>query len=162
MNCISVPQGMAPETSRARSHQQAPAILPNGDSIDNGNGNPLDRIFKPPVEMLFRGTFQEARRFATEANRWLIVNVQELSEFPSLCVNRDIWGDQSFKELVDKSFVLWQVYHDGSEGRRFVQFYKVSSFPFICIVDPRTGEKIMSTPTTPKELFQKCIFFSFY
>lgn len=37
-------------------------------------------------------------------------------------------------------FISWQVYHDSEEGQRYIQFYKLNKFPYISILDPRTGE----------------------
>lgn len=34
-----------------------------------------------------------------------------------------------------------QVYHDSEEGQRYIQFYKLNKFPYISILDPRTGEQ---------------------
>lgn len=34
----------------------------------------------------------------------------------------------------------WQVYHDSEEGQRYIQFYKLNKFPYISILDPRTGK----------------------
>lgn len=38
-------------------------------------------------------------------------------------------------------FVCLKVYHDSEEGQRYIQFYKLNKFPYISILDPRTGEK---------------------
>jgi len=32
-----------------------------------------------------------------------------------------------------------QVYHDSEEGTKFRQFYKVTDWPYVAIIDPRTG-----------------------
>ena len=37
-------------------------------------------------------------------------------------------------------FISLQVYHDSEEGQRYIQFYKLNKFPYISILDPRTGE----------------------
>lgn len=37
-------------------------------------------------------------------------------------------------------FLPLQVYHDSEEGQRYIQFYKLNKFPYISILDPRTGE----------------------
>jgi hypothetical protein len=34
---------------------------------------------------------------------------------------------------------LFQVYHDSEEGGKFKQFYKVEEYPYIAVIDPRTG-----------------------
>ncbi|CAJ0939872.1 unnamed protein product [Ranitomeya imitator] len=36
-----------------------------------------------------------------------------------------------------------QVYHDSEEGQRYIQFYKLSDFPYVSILDPRTGQKMV-------------------
>lgn len=38
------------------------------------------------------------------------------------------------------SMLSLQVYHDSEEGQRYIQFYKLNKFPYISILDPRTGE----------------------
>ncbi|XP_030071787.1 UBX domain-containing protein 7 isoform X2 [Microcaecilia unicolor] len=35
------------------------------------------------------------------------------------------------------------VYHDSEEGQRYIQFYKLGDFPYISILDPRTGQKLV-------------------
>ena len=33
-----------------------------------------------------------------------------------------------------------QVYNDSEEGRKFMQFYHINDWPYIAILDPRTGK----------------------
>ena len=35
---------------------------------------------------------------------------------------------------------LLQVYRDSNEGERFIQFYHVNSYPYLAVLDPRTGK----------------------
>uniref|UniRef100_A0A8C0TUK6 UBX domain-containing protein n=1 Tax=Canis lupus familiaris TaxID=9615 RepID=A0A8C0TUK6_CANLF len=35
------------------------------------------------------------------------------------------------------------VYHDSEEGQRYIQFYKLGDFPYVSILDPRTGQKLV-------------------
>ena len=32
-----------------------------------------------------------------------------------------------------------QVYHDSEEGKKYRQFYKVNDWPYVAVLDPRTG-----------------------
>ena len=42
-------------------------------------------------------------------NKWLLVNIQTITEFDCQRLNRDTWSDAALKSLVAESFVLWQV-----------------------------------------------------
>ncbi|CAB4032271.1 UBX domain-containing 7 [Paramuricea clavata] len=44
-------------------------------------------------------------------------------------------------------FILWQVYHDSDDGDRYIQFYHVTKFPHLAVLDPRTGEKLVEWET---------------
>lgn len=48
-----------------------------------------------------------------------------------------MWCDVHFCVV---HFLSLQVYHDSEEGQRYIQFYKLNKFPYISILDPRTGE----------------------
>ena len=39
-------------------------------------------------------------------------------------------------------FFLVQVYHDSEEGKKYRQFYKVNEWPYVAVLDPRTGTHI--------------------
>jgi hypothetical protein len=42
------------------------------------------------------------------------------------------------------SDVLFQVYHDSPDGSRMETYYRLGNYPAIFVVDPRTGEFIVS------------------
>ncbi|KAL3201429.1 hypothetical protein MRX96_012476 [Rhipicephalus microplus] len=77
-------------------------------------------------------------------NRWLMVNVQNVQEFACQVLNRDVWSNSTIKSIISEHFVFWQVYQDSEEGQRYVLFYKVVDYPYVAILDPRTGEKVLS------------------
>ncbi|KAK7503345.1 hypothetical protein BaRGS_00005266 [Batillaria attramentaria] len=102
----------------------------------------LEDLFRPPIDMTYKGTFQSARDFGTSQNKWLLVNLQNVQEFACQVLNRDIWSSQTVRTLLRKHFVFWQVYHDSEEGKKYMQFYKVSQWPHIAVLDPVTGESL--------------------
>ena len=51
----------------------------------------------------------QARESASGANRWLLVNVQNVKEFACQVLNRDVWSNPRIKALIKESFVLFQV-----------------------------------------------------
>lgn len=108
----------------------------------------LQELFRPPLELMFRGSLDSARETGQTKNKWLLVNIQNGQEFACQIMNRDVWSNQTVKDILKEHFIFWQVYHDSYEGRRYVQFYNVSKFPHVAIVDPRTGEQMKSWPPT--------------
>ncbi|KAK7075280.1 UBX domain-containing protein 7 [Halocaridina rubra] len=104
----------------------------------------LEDLFRPPVDLIFRGTFQAARDFGVSQKRWLMVNVQDSSEFPCQVLNRDVWSNSGVKAIIKEHFVFWQVYHDSEEGQRYMMFYQVSDWPYVAVLDPRTGERLVT------------------
>lgn len=105
----------------------------------------LGDLFRPPTDLLYSGSLAAAREFASKRERWLLVNVQS-DNFQSQTMNRDIWSIKELKQLVRRQFVLWQVDDDSSEGRRFVAFYHCAKLPYLCVIDPRTGEEVWRSP----------------
>lgn len=69
----------------------------------------LEDLFRPPNDILFLGSFVEAREHAKTLNRWLLVNVQNPLEFSCQILNRDLWPNKLIREIVKDHFVLWQV-----------------------------------------------------
>ncbi|CAO0799282.1 unnamed protein product [Mucor circinelloides] len=102
----------------------------------------LADLFRPPFDMMFRGTFEEAREAAKEKNRWLMINVQDPTEFSCQVLNRDLWSDSIVKDIVKESFIFLQYNNGSPEGARYNTFYSVNAYPHLAIVDARTGERI--------------------
>ncbi|CAL1545729.1 unnamed protein product [Lymnaea stagnalis] len=100
----------------------------------------LEDLFRPPVDITIKGTFQHARDAGSAQNKWLLVNVQNVQEFPCQLLNRDVWSNQDTRNIIKESFLFWQVYNDSEEGKRFMQFYKLNQWPYVAVIDPFTGE----------------------
>uniref|UniRef100_A0A6G1SPY4 UBX domain-containing protein 7 n=1 Tax=Aceria tosichella TaxID=561515 RepID=A0A6G1SPY4_9ACAR len=124
-----------------------------GEEAAETSGNrrmTLQQLFRPPLELMFRGSLTSAREAGQEQNKWLLVNIQNGAEFNCQVLNRDVWSHQAVKDIIKGNFIFWQVYHDSYEGQRFVQFYHVpvNKLPYVAIIDPRTGELMKSWPTS--------------
>jgi hypothetical protein len=85
------------------------------------------------------------------------VNIQRHDEFACLQLNRDVWANETVKEVCRSSFLLWQqLYTDvdvnakqqqhvaPSQAQVFVERYNVTTFPHVSILDPRTGLQVRS------------------
>ncbi|RWS25434.1 UBX domain-containing protein 7-like protein [Leptotrombidium deliense] len=117
----------------------------------------LEDLFRPPLDLLFRGSMELAREKGSKQNKWLMVNIQNNREFQCQVLNRDVWSNVAVKSIISEHFIFWQVYHDSSDGQRYMQFYNVHQFPYVAILDPRTGEKLKSWNTIDSLTFLDAI-----
>lgn len=117
----------------------------NTDSSDlpyaNKNGpKRLADIFAPPIHLLHQaGGFQGARNRAKDERKWLLVNIQNDSDFACHTLNRDVWRNDLVEALITSSFTFWQAMNDTGDGATYIQRYSVNAFPHVAIIDPRTG-----------------------
>jgi hypothetical protein len=102
----------------------------------------LADLFRPPFDIMFRGAFEEARAAAREQSKWLLVNVQDPTEFACQVLNRDLWSDSFVKDIVRESFVFLQYGNESSEGKRYLTLYPVKHYPYVAIIDSRTGKRL--------------------
>jgi len=120
-----------------------------GDSNNNnearGNGvnvHPpsLSNLFAQPTHLMHRGGgFMGAKNFAKDARRWLLVNIQSDNDFACHALNRDVWRNDLVENLVREGFILWQTMSHTNEGQTYITRYKVTGYPHLAIIDPRTG-----------------------
>ncbi|XP_077472248.1 UBX domain-containing protein 7 isoform X1 [Stigmatopora argus] len=123
------------QTETIRQEQE----LRNGASVDKKLSTLAD-LFRPPIELMHKGSFETAKDCGQMENKWLMINIQNVQDFACQCLNRDVWSNDAVKTIIREHFIFWQVYHDSEEGERYIQFYKLNKFPYISILDPRTGE----------------------
>ncbi|MCL7035059.1 hypothetical protein MKW94_023947 [Papaver nudicaule] len=126
----------APVTQDDNPAPVAPAPVAEDD-------NP-DLLYRPPLELMFDGSFHDAKDVAKEQNKWLIVNVQSKREFSSITLNLDTWAHEAVSQTIKGNFIFWQVYDDVFEGQKVCTYYKLTSFPAVLVLDPITGQKMKS------------------
>ncbi|KAH7641300.1 ubx domain-containing protein 7-like protein [Dermatophagoides farinae] len=108
-------------------------------SIDSSNRRrTFDDLFRPPLDLIYRGSFDMAKYEGQRSNKWLLVNIQNPKEFSCQVLNRDVWSNSAVKDIINEHFIFWQTYHDTQQGQNFISFYQVHQFPYISIIDPRT------------------------
>ncbi|KAJ2817988.1 UBX domain protein Ubx2, partial [Coemansia erecta] len=100
----------------------------------------LAELFKPPFDIMYTGDLNGARKTAQAGGKWVLVNVQDVSDFRCQALNRDIWSQGIIKEIVRKNFVFLQLSVDVPEGMRIANMYNASSYPLIAAIHPKTGE----------------------
>ncbi|KAI9831289.1 MAG: hypothetical protein M1826_003728 [Phylliscum demangeonii] len=147
------------EDSRAdpADRRQMLAQATGGASEISTKANLLAEMYRPPVELISRLSWDDARQEGRSMEKWMLVNVQDPAIFDCQVLNRDIWKHAGIRETVRENFIFLQYNKDDGQGAQYMQFYfkerdAEDSYPHIAIVDPRTGEqvKVWSGPPVPK------------
>lgn len=139
--------GFSGVTARELIHANMVGRVPSAHLAKSTAPSRLSELFRPPVEISFCGSFQAARDYAKDQNKWLIVNVQDMNDFNCQVLNRDIWSSERLRAVIKKYFIFWQVAIDNTDGHRFQVFYGIQVYPYIGVIDPRTGEEKLSYKT---------------
>ena len=74
----------------------------------------------------------------------VLINIQDVKEFNSQIINRDIWADSDIRDIIAKNYILWQQYNDSEYGRLYIQFYPSPIYPIICIFCPLTKQVLQT------------------
>lgn len=132
--------GSRPRAGRAQGSSVPimDAFRQRSDAAGHGS-EPLASMFDPPEEILFQGSFEEAKKKAVADRRWLVLNVQSPSSFDSHRLNRDMWRDGTIQALLETSFVVYQTYDVSQDGESLMGYYAIDRLPVIIMVDPVTG-----------------------
>ncbi len=94
-------------------------------------------------------SWDEARDEGKEQMKWLLVNLQDMSDFNCQAINRDIWKDNAVKSLVKENFIFLQYDKSDFTAEQYITFYfpneshhNPNNYPHVSIIDPRTGEQV--------------------
>ncbi|XP_026395929.1 plant UBX domain-containing protein 7-like [Papaver somniferum] len=119
---------------------RAGMVQPDVNAVDDN----LASMYPPPVALMYDGPFHKAKKSAEDEDKWLIVNVQSKQEFSSLTLNLDTWAHEAVSQTISANFIFWQVYDDIIEGQKICNYYKLTSFPAVLVLDPITGQNVKS------------------
>jgi len=118
--------------------------LEAGLPVSRSKKRTLEELFKPPLDMMYQGDWQSARDYAARTKRWLLVNIQDSKEFQCQVLNRDLWSNPGVKAIISEHFVFWQQYKESDDAERYMTFYTIKEWPYVSIIDPRTGENMVT------------------
>ncbi|KAI3972481.1 hypothetical protein MKW92_004652 [Papaver armeniacum] len=131
-------------TNLGEANVRAEMVQPDVSAVDNSLDDNLASMYPPPVGLMFDGPFHKAKQAAEDEDKWLIVNVQSKKEFSSLTLNLDTWAHEAVSQTISANFIFWQVYDDVTEGQKVCNYYKLTSFPAVIVLDPITGQNVKS------------------
>ncbi|XP_019096418.1 PREDICTED: putative plant UBX domain-containing protein 14 [Camelina sativa] len=62
----------------------------------------LSSLYRPPLDLLFNGSFEKAKATASIEDLWLLVNLQSTIEFASQShtLNRDLWSNDAVSQAI--------------------------------------------------------------
>ncbi|KAG6180854.1 hypothetical protein E4U23_007542 [Claviceps purpurea] len=122
---------------------------PANNSDTSRHARRLEDLFRPPYDLMSRLSWDEARTLGKEDKKWILVNLQDMSDFNCQALNRDIWKDTAVRELVAENFIFLQYDKDYPDAEAYIAFYfpnrtheNPDNYPHVSIVDPRTGEQV--------------------
>lgn len=102
----------------------------------------LADLFKPPFDIIERTNLDGAKIKGRAEKKWILLNIQDQTEFQSQVLNRDFWSNKKIKQAVRDHFIFLQFQNDSLNGQNYVNFYHVDVYPHISILDPMTGERV--------------------
>ncbi|KAI9808255.1 MAG: hypothetical protein M1825_004712 [Sarcosagium campestre] len=143
----------------ANTRRQVLSQATAGASEASTKASMLAEMYRPPIEIISRLSWDEARAEGKSMEKWILVNVQDPSVFDCQVLNRDIWKDAQIMDTVKENFIFMQYDKNDPRGAQYMQFYfsnkdAQDAYPHIAIVDPRTGEqvKVWAGPPAPKPM----------
>ncbi|KAK4249475.1 hypothetical protein C7999DRAFT_39455 [Corynascus novoguineensis] len=109
----------------------------------------LAELFRPPYDLMSHLSWDEARDEGKDSKKWILVNLQDMSDFNCQALNRDIWKDEAIRSLVKENFIFLQYDKDDYAAEQYITFYlpneahrNPNNYPHVSIIDPRTGEQV--------------------
>ncbi|CAE7704626.1 PUX7 [Symbiodinium sp. CCMP2592] len=100
---------------------------------------PLGSRLLQEIPKLISGPRTAAKKCAEPPD----VNIQQAEVFASHTLNRDVWSDDTIKDIITGSFLFWQRDDKSAEGDQFCHLHQCGhQLPHICVIDPRTGRRV--------------------
>lgn len=107
-------------------------------------GSAINNLFSPP-EYNEQTAYYQVKEKALQESKFILVNIQQAEVFHSHKLNRDVWSDDTIKEIIQGSFLFWQRDDKSAEGDSFCKLHSCGhQLPHICVIDPRTGRRMQS------------------
>ena len=119
----------------------------------------LAEMFRPPVGIISRLSWDQARQHGRGIEKWILVNIQDPAVFDCQVLNRDVWKNAGVIDTVKEHFIFLQYNKNDPRGTQYLQYYfsdydNQDAYPHIAVIDPRTGEqvKVWSGSPSPKAM----------
>lgn len=117
----------------------------DGEEIDpnlTSTQRRLAKIFRPPWDLIEKLDLDSAKKKGRTTEKWILINMQDNSNFQCQVLNRDFWSSYQIKEIVRDNFIFLQYQSNSITGEQYKNFYHFEEYPHIAILDPLTGERL--------------------
>ncbi|KAJ1679752.1 UBX domain protein Ubx2, partial [Spiromyces aspiralis] len=141
--------------SRYYSELASAATAPTDPFVASSNDS-WSRLFSVPPGLAFTAGFDKAQEKGEDENRLILIHFHDPDEFRSMEINRDFWNDKMICELIHNRLIFIQVVKRVDERDSLSNNYGIYSFPTIILVDPITGEKLLSFEKDARHGFGDC------
>ncbi|GMM34704.1 Ubx5 protein [Saccharomycopsis crataegensis] len=111
----------------------------------------LAKLFRPPFDLIEKLTLDGARQKGRLEKKWILLNIQDASNFSCQLLNRDFWSDAQVKDVVTTSFIFLQYQYTDYPVQEYIQFNNVEEYPYIAILDPFSGERYKMWSEVPNK-----------
>ncbi|KXJ96092.1 hypothetical protein Micbo1qcDRAFT_158281 [Microdochium bolleyi] len=109
----------------------------------------LADLFRPPYDLMSHLPWDQARDEGKDEKKWLLVNLQDMTDFSCQALNRDLWKDERIISVVKEHFIFLQYEKNDPQADSYLTFYfpnqaheNIDNYPHVSVVDPRTGEQV--------------------
>ncbi|ODV93931.1 hypothetical protein PACTADRAFT_51676 [Pachysolen tannophilus NRRL Y-2460] len=109
----------------------------------------LAELFSPPWDIIEKVDLNTAKNIGRVQKKWILINIQDNSNFLCQMLNRDFWKNSEIKNIVTENFIFLQYHHDSQLGMEYKNFYPFTEYPHIAVLDPKTGERLKMWSTVP-------------
>lgn len=93
--------------------------------------------------------WDQARDEGKDERKWLLVNLQDMTDFSCQALNRDVWKDERITSVIKEHFIFLQYEKNDPQADSYLTFYfpnqaheNIDNYPHVSVVDPRTGEQV--------------------
>jgi hypothetical protein len=111
-------------------------------------------LFAPPLSTASSGvSLQAVITRAKQANKFVLVSIQDPEVFASHVLNRDVWPNEILSEIISQNFEFYLRDKNSTDGRSFASNYRLEKFPVVGILDSRTGRLLKKFEKIPDASF---------
>eukprot|EP00177_Eucheuma_denticulatum_P002743 GFKZ01004935.1.p1 GENE.GFKZ01004935.1~~GFKZ01004935.1.p1 ORF type:complete len:508 (-),score=101.15 GFKZ01004935.1:1358-2857(-) len=147
-DAVRAPIPQTVDTLLPQLHRPSRPVAPPPDPFANSDGSRradgLANLFRHPTHLNFSDSFENAMTAGVRQNKWLLVNIQRSDIFACLMLNRDVWADEHVEEVLQAHFIFWQRDETTPDAERFKRFYWYAQPPYVALIDPRSGERLVT------------------
>eukprot|EP00835_Amoeboradix_gromovi_P001940 NODE_100_length_20777_cov_0.240884.p2 type:complete len:353 gc:universal NODE_100_length_20777_cov_0.240884:15902-16960(+) len=122
-------------------HRQLEDLMHHANSQFMPQSRQSNELFPPPAHLIHQLPIDRAQQIANAQSKWIFLIISNPQEFVCQQINRDLLSDDFIQEILNNFYVVYYL-QNTPLSEQFKQLYPFPKPPYICIIDPRTGERV--------------------